>query len=63
MTMTDAVSVQPFSVQIKLYVPAIVKPLTIVFGEVVEVMLVIEGFPLCADQVPEPVAAIVAVEN
>ena len=63
MTMTDAVSVQPFDVQMKLYVPATVRPLMIVVGEVAELMVAVAGFPFCADQVPDPVAAIVAVEN
>jgi hypothetical protein len=60
--MTAAVSEHPVElVHRKLYVPIVLKPVIVVVGLVVLVMVAVPGLPESAVQVPVPVAAIVAV--
>jgi hypothetical protein len=58
--MTDAVSVQPPLVQMKLYVPAALKLCITVVAEVGVVIVAVPGLLASAVHVPAPVAAIVA---
>jgi hypothetical protein len=44
----------------KLYVPAELKVVIVVVGEVGVVMVAVPGLPVCAVHVPVPVAAIIA---
>jgi hypothetical protein len=63
-TITAAVSVQLLLfVQMKLYVPAALKVVMVVVGEVVDVIVEVPGLFDQAVQVPAPVAAIVAVPD
>jgi hypothetical protein len=62
LTVIAVVSVHPFTVQMYLYTPATVKPLIRVVGEFDEVKEVVTGLVDNAVHIPEPVAAIVAVE-
>ena len=57
-----AVSLQPLDVHMNPYVPATVKPLIDVVGDVGATNAVIAGLLTIAVHVPIPVAAIVAVE-
>ena len=60
-TITAAVSGQLLAlVQMKLYVPAALKVVTVVVGELVAVIVAVPGLPAQVVHVPAPVAAIVA---
>ena len=55
--MTCTVSLHPFTVHINPYVPAVVKPDTVVVGDVALVKVTVAGFPALAVHEPFPVAA------
>jgi hypothetical protein len=59
-TITDAVSVHPPLVHMKLYVPAALKVVIVLVALPSVVMVAVPGFPACAVHVPIPVAAMVA---
>ena len=58
-TTTEAVSLQPPLVQMKLYVPAALKVVMLVVGLAAVVITAVPGLPACAVHVPAPTAAIV----
>ena len=59
--MTCTVSLHPFTVHISPYVPAAVKPDTVVVGDEALAKVTVAGLPAVAVHVPLPVAAITVV--
>ena len=60
-TVTNILSLHPFTVHMSVYTPEDMKPETVVVGEVAFVKVTITGFPGSAVHVPFPVAAMTVV--